>query len=57
MVKSIWKNQILTDLREKRFLLGAFGLATMTAAPLLEWKWYKKSAKCLVQRAVYESDA
>lgn len=56
MVKSIWKNQILTDLRAKRFLLGAFGLATMTTAPWLEWRWYKNAPKCLIQQPAFESD-
>ena len=48
MVKTIWKNQILTDLRAKRFLLSALGMASITVAPLLEWKWYKQSPKYLV---------
>ena len=56
MVKTIWKNQILNDFYEKRFLLGVFGLATMAAAPVLEWKWYRESLKCLVHQPAHESN-
>jgi cellulose synthase/poly-beta-1,6-N-acetylglucosamine synthase-like glycosyltransferase len=57
MMKAMWKNQILKDLREKRFLFGAFGMATMTAAPFLEWKWYRNSTKYLIPHTLCKSEA
>ena len=48
MVKTIWKDQVVKDFLEKRYLLTTLGLTSMMIVPFIEWKWYKNPPQCAI---------